>query len=303
MDFTAPVHAFNRIRIPKNFNGRNAQARRDLASTLRNRTHGFAPPPPPPEAAKEPAASGDSRIDDLRTRLRAHPCHECPDREDHARWAERWFKLDRDAKTLRRRIEQRTNTIARQFDRICEVLTALEYLDGDDVTPRGQMLMRIYNELDLLTAESMRRGLWDDLTPAELAAVLSTLVFEARRPDDADSPRMPGGPVKDVLGEMISLWSDLEALERDHKIDQLREPDLGFAWAAYRWTEGDDLDEVLDVTGLAAGDFVRWVKQLLDLTGQVADASGPGRLRDCAREATALMRRGVVAYTSVPDEV
>ena len=73
---------------------------------------------------------------------------------------------------------------------------------------------------------------------------------------------------------MVSLWGELDALEREHRLDFLREPDLGFAWAAYRWAEGDDLDDVLGATDLAAGDFVRWVKQLLDLAGQVADAAG-----------------------------
>src|SRR5205085_1935944 len=81
-------------------------------------------------------------IERLRRELRDHPCHACPDREEHARWAERWFKLEKDARTLRRRVEERTNTVARQFDRVCEVLTAVDYLDGDTVTERGQRLMR-----------------------------------------------------------------------------------------------------------------------------------------------------------------
>ncbi len=85
----------------------------------------------------------------------------------------------------------------------------------------------------------------------------------------------------------MSVWADLDALEREHKLDFLREPDLGFAWAAYRWAEGASLDEVLDETDLAAGDFVRWVKQLLDLTDQVADAAGDSGLRRTAREAIA----------------
>jgi ATP-dependent RNA helicase HelY len=41
------------------------------------------------------------------------------------------------------------------------------------------------------------------------------------------------------------LWAELDALERDHHLDFLREPDAGFAWAAYRWAEGDELDDVL----------------------------------------------------------
>ncbi|MBO9521049.1 MAG: DEAD/DEAH box helicase [Nocardioidaceae bacterium] len=301
VDFPEPVQPFTRMRIPKSFNGRNPQSRRDLASALRDKTHGLTPPPRDGSKGPRRAPDGDGRIDELRRALRAHPCHQCPDREDHARWAERWFKLDRDARTLRRRIEQRTNTIARQFDRVTEVLTELAYLDGDTVTPRGQKLMRIYNEMDLVTAEALRAGMWDDLTPSQLASVLSALVFESRKADDAASPRIPGGPVRDVLKEMTSLWADLDALEKEHKLDQLREPDFGFCWAAYRWAEGDDLDEVLEATDLVAGDFVRWMKQLLDLAGQIADAAGEGPVRENAREAVKLLRRGVVAYSSVTD--
>ncbi len=307
VDFPTPVASFTRVKIPKNFNGRNPQSRRDLASTLRNRTHNLTPPPPDKRGGGRARAphnpTEDSRIESLRRELRAHPCHGCPDREDHARWSERYFKLDRDAKTLKRRIEQRTNTIARHFDRVCDVLTTLGYLEGGShestVTDRGRTLMRIYNEMDLLTAESLRAGLWDGLDASSLAAVLSTLVYESRRPDDAAAPRLPGGQVKQVLAEMVSIWSDLEVLEREHHLDQLHEPDLGFAWAAYRWAEGDELDDILDTTDLAAGDFVRWVKQLLDLTDQIVGATPDPALRKVAREASLRLRRGVVAYSSV----
>jgi ATP-dependent RNA helicase HelY len=307
VDFPVPVQAFTRMRIPKNFNGRNPQSRRDLASSLRSKTQNFTPPPPGRGRTggggrTDPwRADGEQEIARLRADLRAHPCHGCSDREDHARWAERYHKLDRDTRTLQRRIEQRTNTIARQFDRVCEVLSALGYLEDDAVTPTGERLMRIYTDMDLVAAESLRNGLWDGLSASELAAALSALVFEARRPDDAFAPRLPGGRVKQTLADMVSLWADLDALEREHKLDFLREPDLGFAWAAYRWAEGASLDEVLTETDLAAGDFVRWVKQLLDLTDQVADAAGDTPLRQTARATSAALRRGVVAYSSVSD--
>ena len=129
IDFPTPVRALGKVRVPRSFNGRNPQARRDLASALRAKTHDLAPPPPSAERARTPRRPAVSdEVDRLRTRLREHPCHACPDREDHARWAERWFKLDRDADTLRRRIETRTNTVARTFDRVCDVLTSLGYL-------------------------------------------------------------------------------------------------------------------------------------------------------------------------------
>ncbi len=319
IDFPVPVEALTRLKVPKNFNARNPQMRRDLASALRTRTHDLAPPPPGRGRSAagrrtDGARSGvDAEVAELREQLRAHPCHDCPDREDHARWAERWFKLDRDAQTLARRVESRTNTVARQFDRVCEVLTALGYLEtapaeagadtgaGVRVSERGRHLMRIYSDMDLVAAESLRLGLWDGLSPSELAAVLSVLVFETRRADDASSPRLPGGRVREVVGSMVRLWGDLDTLEREHRLDFLRQPDLGFAWVAYRWAEGDDLDDVLAMTELAAGDFVRWMKQLLDLAGQVADAAGDPALRGTARDVVSRLRRGVVAYSALGD--
>ncbi len=304
MDFPVPVEAVTRLKVPKSFNGRNPQMRRDLASALRSRTHNLTPPPPtgrPSSGEAGPTDGTEREITRLRAELRAHPCHECPEREDHARWAERWFKLHRDAATLKRRVEQRTNTVARLFDRVCDVLGALDYLDGDTVTPRGRHLQRIYSDMDLVAAESMRHGLWDELSPSGLAAALSVLVFESRRADDASSPRIPGGEVKEVIAEMVRLWAELDALERENKLDFLRQPDAGFAWIAYRWAEGDELDDVLGSSELAAGDFVRWMKQLLDLAGQVADAAGDTPLRATAREVVRRLRRGVVAYSGLAE--
>ena len=307
--------ALTRVRVPKNFSSRNPQQRRDLASSLHAATHGLAPYRPTKRGGNSPTTGGadSDEVSQLRAQQRAHPCHACPDREEHARWGERWFKLDRDTATLKRRIKQRTNSVSRQFDRVCDVLLALEYLAPDHsatvpspataqltVTSRGQHLMRLYSEMDLLAAEAIRHGMWKDLDPSGLAAALSLLVFEARRPDDS-APRIPSKAIGAVVTETVRLWRELDALERENSVDFLREPDPGFAWAAYRWAEGDDLDDVLSGIELAAGDFVRTMKQLIDLTGQVADAAGDTPLRSVARETVQRLRRGVIAYSTLSE--
>ncbi|MDQ1104146.1 DEAD/DEAH box helicase [Nocardioides zeae] len=319
IDFPEPVRAASRIRMPKNFDGRNPQQRRDLAAYLTNHVRDL-PPPPPVEPAREGRSgraggtagadghgTGPERVaaevERLRAEMKAHPCHSCPDRETHARWAERWFKLDREATTLRRRIESRTNTIARQFDRVSDVLKALDYLDGETVTDRGRALMRIYSELDLVAAEALRLGAWEGLDAPDLAAALSVLVFEARRTDDGRGPRLPSAKVSEAVSLTRRLWADLSVLEKHHKLDQLREPDAGFAWAAHAWARGDDLDDILRATGMPAGDFVRVVKQLLDVTDQIAAATTSTTLRRTAREAGDLLNRGIVAYTTVAAEI
>ncbi|HNO38932.1 MAG TPA: DEAD/DEAH box helicase, partial [Marmoricola sp.] len=304
VDFQTPVVALDRMRIPKSFNGRNPQSRRDLAVQLRSRVRSLEPTVARRNrSARSPEV--DTAIAEIRRQLRAHPCHECPDREDHARWAERWSRLDQDARTLKRRIEQRTNTIARRFDRICEVLEARGYLNrvNDDlrVGTQGQKLKRIYSDLDLLVAESIQAGDWAGLDAPTLAAVLSTIVFEARKPEDGATPWIPTPTLADALARLRTTSDELISLEKQHNLAQLHEPDTGLAGATYLWAKGQELDDVLDQCDLAAGDFVRWMKQIIDLAGQVADACGDDEMRSVAKETIALLRRGVVAYSSVID--
>ncbi|GAA1946811.1 DEAD/DEAH box helicase [Kitasatospora viridis] len=302
IDFPHPVVPIERLRIPKSFNPRSPQSRRDLASTLRTKAGHLEP-----ERFRKgrAAAADDPEISRLRTELRAHPCHGCNDREDHARWSERYHRLHRDTEVLERRMRSRTHTIARTFDRVCGLLGDLGYLSGDTVTPDGKRLGRLYGELDLLASECIREGVWQGLAAAELAACASALVYEARQADDAGAPRLPEGKAKDALGRMVRIWGHLDALEEQHRISTAegvgqREPDLGFAWAAYRWALGHSLDQVLRDAEMPAGDFVRWTKQLIDVLGQIQDAAGDdAELRGTARKAVDGLRRGIIAYSSV----
>ncbi|MGW1465099.1 DEAD/DEAH box helicase [Streptomyces sp. NPDC002308] len=303
MDFPVPVEAIERMRVPKTFNPRSPQSRRDLASALRTKAGHIVPD----RHRKGRAAAADDReIARLRTELRAHPCHGCDEREDHARWAERYYRLKRDTRQLENRIEGRTNTIARTFDRIVALLTELDYLRSNEVTEHGRRLARLYGELDLLASECLRDGVWEGLNPAELAACVSALVYEARQADDAVAPKLPSGPAKTAMAEMVRIWGRLDALEEDFKINQTegvgqREPDLGFAWAVYMWASGRTLDEVLREAEMPAGDFVRWCKQVIDVLGQVAAAAPRegSTVAKNARKAVDGVLRGVVAYSSV----
>jgi ATP-dependent RNA helicase HelY len=297
IDFRGPVEPVERMRIPQSFSRKSPQQRRDLASTLRNKTAHIDKPRP---VKRRDTTGEDPEILSLRRQIREHPCQGCADREDHARWAERYFRLERETADLRRRVEGRSQVISRTFDRVCSVLEQLGYLEDEQVTDQGRRLARLYSESDLLAAECLRAGVWNDLDPAELAASVSALVYESRQADDGKTPRIPAGPVREALTEMARLSGELQEIEKEHRVSFLREPDAGFVWAAFRWAKGHQLDAVLTDTDLTAGDFVRWMKQLLDLLGQVADAAPPGSgLRDTAGKAMDALRRGVVAYSSV----
>ncbi|MEI6372419.1 MAG: DEAD/DEAH box helicase [Actinomycetes bacterium] len=307
IDFTSPVTSVAHMKIPANFSARSAQSRRDLANALREKVRGIEAPG---RTRSKGQSSDDDEILALRHEMRRHPCHGCDDRETHARWAERYYRLRRETDDLERRVESRTNSIAREFDRVCTLLSQLGYLEEGpgattSVTPAGQLLAGLYSETDLLTAEALRRGLWDDLTAPELAAVCSALVYESRSSSEENStPKIPRGASEEALAATVRLWAELDDLEGQHRLKFLREPDLGFCWTAYRWASGRRLETVLREADMLAGDFVRWCKQLIDLLGQIASASekyhgGRSQLADTARLAIDELRRGVVAYSSV----
>jgi len=61
----------------------------------------------------------------------------------------------------------------------------------------------------------------------------------------------------------------------------------------HRWARGYQLEAVLQDTELAAGDFVRWTKQTIDVLEQLEQVA-PKRLSRTAGEAVDRIRRGVV---------
>ena len=315
VDFPSPVSALARLRVPKNFNHRSPHARRDLAATLRNaRVENDLGAR---RIKSRSAAADDPVLDDLRRALRAHPVHGLPDREERVRGADRWLRSVREAAALQRKMAERTGSLTKQFDATCDVLEELGYLvpevaplvpadtevmgatdDVPVVTDDGRRLARIWSEADLLVAECLRAGAWRGLTPAELAAVVSTVVFEARRESPA-LPAVPAGKVAGAIGEMRRIRARLQEVEGDHDVRITRDLDLGFAWAAYRWADGQNLDKVLAGaeqagTELTGGDFVRWTRQLIDLLDQLAKVAEEP-VAKTARAAVGRIRRGVVA--------
>jgi len=235
----------------------------------------------------------ESELAELRRSLKAHSCHGCAEREDHARLAERAGRLTRENDGLTTRVENRTHVIAKTFDQICQVLDHLQYIDGEKPTVQGKILTKIYAESDLLLTESIRRGLLDDLNATELLSVVSCMIFESRSQENL-APKLPSQKVTSTLTEIISLWAALEKIENDFGVKTQREPDAGFCFISYKWASGNSLNSVLKGSDMSVGDFVRSTKQLVDLLNQIAGASE--KLRPVCKDAVKRIDRGVVAY-------
>lgn len=312
---TAPMGSMS---LPKRVEHRQPKVRRDLAAALLSAAEGLVTTADRSRrgGAAEPADT-DPELVALRESMRRHPGHRMADREAVARIGERYLRVERDNDQIRAKVSAATNSLSRTFDRIVGLLTERGYIGADvpgvragqpQVTADGRLLARIYSESDLLVAECLRTGAWKGLAPAELAAVLSGLVFETRG-SDGPAPAhvidMPTPAVRRALAQTRRMSGELRADEHRLRLSPTREPDEGFVPAVYRWATTGDLAAALDasdVTGsgnsLPAGDFVRWCRQVLDLLDQVRNAAPESAVRTAAKRAIDDIRRGVVAVDS-----
>ena len=291
-DFEEPPIVLTKIPLPRSGSARSARFRRDLAARLV--ALDVRPAKQRRDRLDARAQREAARLEELASR---HPCHACPDRSTHERWAVRASQIEQRLRGIERRVKTRTETLARQFERVLGVLEELGYVRDFAILPKGDVLSRIYGEGDILVAEALGEGLVTGLSPAETAALVSAVVYESRErvPRHAD---MPTADTAERYQRLDRLWRRIRLSEDSHHVELCRELEGGFATPVFQWAEGKPLQDVLAETGLAPGDFVRNCKQLLDLLRQIEEVASV-RTAELAHQAIESVNRGVVSYTGV----
>lgn len=233
----------------------------------------------------------EEEIANIRREMKYHPSHACPDRENHSRVAERAQRLQREIDGLTERINSRTNVIAKRFDRIKIILDKFGYINNDEIAKSGRMLAKIYGETDLLIAESIQSGVFANLTPADLVSVISSCIYESRN-DEAE--KVPRGEIQIALAAITKIYGKIHDAESDLNLEPMRAPDFGFCWASHKWASGHSLTSILKGSDLTVGDFVRSMKQIIDLLRQLRSAAP--ELQNVIDESLKKIDRGVIAY-------
>ncbi|MDE0803102.1 MAG: DEAD/DEAH box helicase [Acidimicrobiales bacterium] len=277
-DFAAPPAVLASLDLPQPFVPSDEAARRAVADRLR-------------EVDIAPPRRRGSVID--------HPVARCADADEHVRALERSDRIRRELADVSARIDRQTGTLGAEFDRVLELLDRWGYTDGWSVTERGDLLAGVYHESDLVVAEAIAGGVFDDLDAPELAAVASALVYEHRAPGPPPEPHYPSDRVHDrcrsIDGIVRRLASDEEALG----LPPSTGGDHNFAILAHEWCAGEGLGELLEsgAIDLTGGDFVRTIRQLVDLVRQIGQLAESEATRRTARRAVGALERGVVAAT------
>ena len=202
-------------------------------------------------------------------------------------------RIDNELATMEARINKSVQSVSAKFDELVQLMQRRGYVSAWNLTDQGRTLARIFHELDLVVAEALTVGLFDDLNAAELASLLSTFVYEFRRAEDPPRPIIPT--------TLASKWKTLQALsnkiahdEESSGLSPHRSLDPGLMDVTFAWASGDELIDILN-EDLTAGDFVRTMKQLIDLLRQISLVAQLQETRDSALAASQALLRGVVA--------
>ncbi len=193
-------------------------------------------------------------------------------------------------------VNKRSGSVARRFESVLDLLDKEGFTEGWSLTSAGHRLVAIYHECDLVVAEGLESGVFDDLGPADLAAVAACLTYEERRADAPDPAPLPRH-LQARLARLMDVARRLQQAERARGLPMTRLPDGGFSALARAWASGSELADILEGE-LPAGDFVRNTKLLIDLLGQLGDAAPSAATSATARQAAELLTRGVVAAAS-----
>jgi ATP-dependent RNA helicase HelY len=284
LDFEEPPRALGKIELPADY----APNRHDFQKEVVHRLE-LATLSPHSKRARRAAAV---------SRSGSHPVEDDPELEDRLKAAAQAERVAREIEELRARVRNRSQSVARDFDRVLRVLENWGYVDGWALTDAGKILARTFHECDLLIVECLRQGLLDGLEPAALAGLVSVFVYEHRSPEAPPTAWFPSPTVRKRWQRIAEISYELEEIEEEAGLSVHRPPDPTFVAVAYAWAAGEGFAEVVEAEELSGGDFVRTMKQLIDVLRQVAIVAPERETRLSAEQAADQLFRGVVAASS-----
>jgi ATP-dependent RNA helicase HelY len=203
-------------------------------------------------------------------------------------------KLRKEIEQLEERSRHRAGSVGARFMDVVQLLREMDYIDDWELTDRGHTLAGIFHESDLLIVEVMNRGILDNLSVNDLVAVLSTLVYEPRGGDNGGPPRWPSDLVRQRFKRVEKVSLQLQDMQREKGMHLHRAPNGGLAFETTGWASGKPLSKILD-PDLTPGDFVRSMRQLIDLLRQISTTTTNDSLRQVALDASRALDRGVVS--------
>ncbi len=158
------------------------------------------------------------------------------------------------------------------FERRARVLDHFGYLnfESEVVTEDGKWLADLRIDRPLHVGEALRDGIFDELQPKELAALMASVASDADR--SYGEPRS-SRPVNNLLGDLEQTVMTVSNIEWKHGVEPVEELNYSAAAAAEKWTARMEWDELVSRSKAEPGDLVRLLSRTGEALRQVASLS------------------------------
>jgi ATP-dependent RNA helicase HelY len=233
-------------------------------------------------------------------------CHACP-WEARPRCDAAWKVIEKEQGRLAHRraaLESIRDAIWQEYRRVLEVLEAFDAVQQGVLRPKGELVASLRHDHELLVAEVVHRGVLDDAPPAEVAALVSALLEEARSAEDEPSRRLlrERPRLRRRVRQMEEAAEAIHAVQRRVGLHRPARVQTGSMAGVFRWASGDDdwARVVAHSFGGHEGDLIRAMRRLIDLLRQLAEGPEvPGGVASAAGAAARVLDRGIVLESAL----
>lgn len=221
----------------------------------------------------------------LLAKMKSYHCDICRTYKKHMKDIEVLQRYEKKSEQLTKNIAIEKDIYWNKFKNHRAVLEKLGYLEKDFPTEKGILCSTIRAENELYIAEMLLSGVLDELTPAQLSAVICAVITEDLRGDVFPSQPL-SHPTRKALNQLKNIRKKIAIVQRDYDIDTEMYINSYYSPLIEMWVEGLSWEELTGMTQSSEGDVVRVFKRTIDILRQIANAQyiNP-QLNETAKEA------------------
>lgn len=220
----------------------------------------------------------------LLEKLQKCRCDNCKLYKKHSKNIEVLERFSIRLRNLDKEIDKQRDIFWNKFLAHRAVLQDFGYLNKDYPTECGVTTSQIRSENELFIAEIIFSNVLENLTPAQLAAVVCALTTEDLR---IDIPYLPiSEPVRKTLNLIRNIRRKVEKIQSRHGVEAPMYINPYFSSLIELWVEGAEWETITEQIDMGEGDIVRSFKRVVDVLRQFTTiANVPEALVFTAREA------------------
>jgi superfamily II RNA helicase len=221
----------------------------------------------------------------LSNKLKSYHCDICRTYKKHMRDIEVINRYEKQSQELNKKIKNEKDIYWNKFKSHKNVLTELGYIENDYPTEKGKLCSTLRAENELYISEILLSGVLDDLSPAQLSAVICAVITEDLRGDVFPSQPL-SNETRKVLNMLKNIRRKIAIVQRDYDIDTQMYINSYYSPLIEMWVDGTSWEELVEMAQSSEGDVVRIFKRTIDVLRQIANAEyiNPN-LNETAKEA------------------